>query len=56
MLTLVSDHEHEFKRYILRDTQDAVVEKEYTELDFDLVPKAYFIGFDCECGVEGYQS
>jgi hypothetical protein len=52
-LRLVGGHEHAYKRYVLRSEGDETV-KEYTEADVEMIPGFFFIGYDCECGGEGY--
>lgn len=54
-LRLVGGHEHAYRRYVLRNEDDQTV-KEYTEADVELIPDLFFIGYDCSCGAEGYQT
>jgi len=54
MLNLAYVHEHEWRRFVLRNEDDETI-KEYTEADVESIPGFYFIGFDCECGDQGYK-
>lgn len=54
----MTEHEHEWRRYVLVQpglfSQDE--KKEYTEKPAKDVPGAWYVGYDCECGEEGYQA
>lgn len=55
MLALAYEHEHEWRRYVLRNVDDQTV-KEYTETDVELIPDFFFVGYDCECGEQGWET
>ena len=57
---LAHEHEHEWKRYVLRDVYYSDggyrrTVKEYTEADFELIPDCFYVGYDCECSEQGYR-
>ena len=55
MLALAYEHEHEFRRYVLRNVDFETV-KEYTEMDVELIPDFFYIGYDCECSEQGFDT
>lgn len=55
-LTIVGGHEHVWRRYILREAVYGETIKEYTQQAQEDIPGLFYVGYDCECGVDGYGS
>lgn len=50
----MTEHEHEWRRYILGRDEEGLDKRFYTQAPVEDVPFGWYIGYDCACGEDGY--